>query len=182
MTTTMTRLAIGLGAHVLAIGLGAGVYASTQDQLPGRFDRPFMAQRGGPGGPGSFGGRGGPMGPGALGLPPMVIEELGLSDTQKEQIRSIADSRRDEVRTLAERSASARQALETAVTSATFDEATIRTRSAELASTESDMAVTRGRIFAEVVQILTPEQRTKLGTLQSQMQQRQQQRRAAGPR
>jgi Spy/CpxP family protein refolding chaperone len=111
---------------------------------------------------------------GMLGLPPMVAERLGLTDAQTTQIRSIMDSRQDEIRALVDRSATARGALETAVASGTFDEATIRARSAELAVTEADMAVTRGRIYAEVVQVLTPEQRTQLNTLQAEMQARRQ--------
>jgi Spy/CpxP family protein refolding chaperone len=185
MTTTVKRFAIGLVTHVMVLGLGAGVYAVSQDELPNRFGRPFLNQRGGPGSGGPFGGRGGPGGPiGALGLPPMVAERLNLTDAQKQQITSIVESRRDEVRTLADRGRTAREALEEAVTARTFDEATVRSRSAELAAVEVDMAVTRARIFAEVVQILTPEQRTQLDTLRAEMQQMRQtrQERRAGPR
>ena len=115
----------------------------------------------------------------------MIADRLGLSETQREQVRSVVDSRRDEVRTLVERSTTARRTLEAAVMSQKFDESTIRAQSAELAVIEADMAVTRARIFGEVVQILTPEQRKELDTLRSQMEQRRQtqiERRANRPR
>jgi Spy/CpxP family protein refolding chaperone len=114
----------------------------------------------------------------------MVAERLNLTDAQKQQITSIVESRRDEVRTLADRGRTARETLEVAVTAQTFDEGTIRSRSAELAAVEVDMAVTRARIFAEVVQILTPAQRTQLDTLRAEMQQMRQtrQERRADPR
>jgi Spy/CpxP family protein refolding chaperone len=178
MTTTMRRLGLGFCTHVLAVGLGAGIYAAGQDQLQGRFDRPLMAQaqRGGPGRSGSFGGPGSAMGPmGLLGLPPMIADQLNLSDAQRDQIRSAVDSRRDEVRMLVERATPARQALDAAAMSQTFDEATIRARSAELATIDADMAVTRARIFTEVVKVLTPDQRKQLDALRAQMEQRRQQ-------
>jgi len=176
MTAAMKRLGVTLATHVLAVGLGAGVYAA-QDQNTRGPGRPFMEQRGGPGGPGPMAGRGGPMGPmGLLGpLPPRIAEQLGLSDAQKDQIRNIMESHRVEVRALMDRANAAREALEAAITSTTFDETTIRVRSAESAAIEADMAVMRARIRAEVVQILTPAQQTQLGQLQSQMQQRQRQ-------
>ena len=55
----------------------------------------------------------------------------------------------------------ARQALHAATTSASFDEGLVRARAAELASVEADLAVSRARIYADVLQILTPEQQAK---------------------
>ena len=55
----------------------------------------------------------------------------------------------------------AREALHAATTSPSFDEGLVRAKAAELAAVEADLAVSRARIFADVFQILTPEQQAK---------------------
>jgi Spy/CpxP family protein refolding chaperone len=66
----------------------------------------------------------------------------------------------------------ARRALEDAVASDTFDEATVRTRSAETAMVEADMTVARARIYSEVFQSLTADQQTQLKQLRADMRKR----------
>jgi len=107
---------------------------------------------------------------------PMLGRQLGITDAQKEQIKNIATSHRDEWKALADRERAARQALNEAVTADTIDEGLIRQRSAEVAAVEADLAVTRARTHAEVFQILTPEQKAKAQELRSQMQERMKQR------
>jgi protein CpxP len=96
----------------------------------------------------------GPLG----GLP---LRELNLTDPQREQVRQILDSRQQETQAIGERAMAAREALHAATTSPSFDEGLIRARAAELAAIEADMAVSRARVFADVFQILTPEQQAK---------------------
>src|SRR5262245_5666324 len=146
MTDTFRRMALGLGAIALASGLVAGGYASAQGQGPD--GGPPRGRHMGPPPMGPFG-----MGPGmALGLP-MMGDQLGLSDTQKDQLKTLADSQRDYWKSLGDRAASARQALHAAVTSSQFDEATIRQRAADLGVVEGDVAVASARAFAEAFQI-----------------------------
>jgi protein CpxP len=162
--TTMSRIGLGISATVIVIGLVAGAFAQN---TTGAQD-PFTG-RGGPGwrgASGSFGGRGGLLGV----LGPMA-RELNLSDAQKERLKSIESSHRDDVKAFDNRAMSAHQGLEAAVTAETFDEATIRSRSTEVAAVEADMAVARARIRAEVLQVLTAEQQTQLKQMQAQMQQ-----------
>ena len=102
-------------------------------------------------------GFGGPMGP-LGGLP---LRELNLTESQREQVRAIVEPREAETRAVGERAMAARQALHAATTSASFDEGLVRARAAELASVEADLAVSRARIYADVLQILTPEQQAK---------------------
>jgi Spy/CpxP family protein refolding chaperone len=52
----------------------------------------------------------------------------------------------------------AREALHAATTSSSFDEGLVRAKAAELAAAEADLAVERARIYADVFQILTPDQ------------------------
>jgi periplasmic protein CpxP/Spy len=96
----------------------------------------------------------GPLG----GLP---LRELNLTESQREQVRTIVESRESETRAIGERAMAAREALHAATTSPSFDEGLVRTRAAEVAALDADLAVARARIFADVFQILTPEQQAK---------------------
>jgi protein CpxP len=111
-----------------------------------------------------------------MGMLPMLARELNISDAQKAQIKTIADSHRDEWKALGDRARTAHDALQQAVTADAVDEGLIRQRSAEVAAVEADMAVARARTHAEVFQLLTPEQKTQAKTLQSTREERMKQR------
>ena len=154
MTGSMTRIGTAVGAALLTVGLGAAalsIAGDQQNQTRGSFDsaqgRPGRG-RGGPGGPI------GPLG----GLP---LRELNLTESQREQVKVIVEPREAETRAIGERAMAARHALHAATTSASFDEGLVRARAAELASVEADLAVSRARNYADVFQILTPEQQAK---------------------
>jgi Spy/CpxP family protein refolding chaperone len=176
--TVIRRIALGVGAGIVALGVTAGVYASAQNtnQDPPPFRGPGGPGRpGGPGGPGRFGGPGGPGMPGGpMGMLPMLAPRLGLTDAQKDQVKHIAESHKDEWKALADRGRTAHEALNDAVTAEGFDEALIRSRSAEIGFFEADMAVARARAHAEVFQILTAEQKTQMKTMQAAMKNRMQ--------
>jgi len=155
MTTLFKRTALG----VIAVLLSAGVYAASQDQNTNQPAPPFNAGRGGPG---RFGGPGGPMG-----MLPMFGRELDLSDTQRDQIKAIAETHREEWKALNDRSRAAHDALQAAVTTAPVNESVIRDKSAQLAAIEADLAVARAHVHAEVLQLLTDDQKTKLKELES---------------
>jgi periplasmic protein CpxP/Spy len=164
---SMTRIGAALGVAILTVGVGAAAIAVGGDQAPG-IERHapgglFGFAQGGPGGPGGRGRMGGPGRGGPLaGLP---LRELNLSDAQREQVKAIVDSHQAEMKAVGDRAMTARQALHAATTSASFDEAAVRARAAELAAVEADVAVGRARIFSDVYQILTPEQQAKVKEL-----------------
>jgi len=154
MNERMRRIGLSVGATLIAIGMGAGVLTATQNtsgQEPpfrgGRMGAPFSM---GPGGH-----------VGALGLPGPLLARLNLSDTQKDQIKTIMQSHADEFKTLGARAATARQALEAAETADTLDDSTIRQKSADVAAVDADMAVARAHLRAEVFQILTADQKAQ---------------------
>ena len=178
MAITTKRAALIVASGLLALGVAAGVRASAQNtnQDPGTFNHRRM---GGPG-PGGPMGRGGPMSPeSAFGMLRMMADRIGLTDAQKEQLKTIAASHRDEWKALADRARTAHQALHDAVMADNVDEALIRSRSAEAATVEADIAVAAARARAEAWQVLTPEQRTELQQIQSQMRERMKARRGA---
>jgi Spy/CpxP family protein refolding chaperone len=155
-----------------------------------------MAQPGDGGGRrgGHHFGRGfGPGGPGGPGLP---LRELGLTDAQREQVKAIFDSHKDEFQAIGERLKTAHQSQQAASEVQPFDEAAIRAASANIAAVQADAAVLRAKVHAAVFQVLTPEQQEKAKALkaereknraerreqfQQRRQQRQQQRQANPP-
>jgi len=158
MTSTVKRITLGAVAGLLALGLGAGAYVHAQDQNTPRPDRPFR------GGPGRMGGPGGPMG-----MLPMLGRAINLTDAQKDQIKAIADAHKDEWKAIFDRERTAREALNAAISADTVNDALVRQKSAEVAAVEADAAVARAHAHAEVVQILTAEQKAQLKDLQTRI-------------
>jgi len=164
MPSTVKAITLGAVAGLFALGLASGVFAHAQDQTADRTQRPFG---GGPGGPGRFGGPGGPMG-----MLPMLGREMNLTDAQRDQIKAIVDSHRDEWKAIFDREWTAREALNAAITGDAVNDALVRQKSAELAAVEADAAVARAHAFAEVTQVLTPDQKAQLKQLQARMRER----------
>src|SRR5262245_39186871 len=173
MSGTIKGIVLGLSAAAITVTL-AGVGFAT-GQAAGSPQQPPAA---GPGGPGRFGGPGfGRGGPGGRGGPmgmlgPMMLGRLDLTSDQQDRVKQILDSHRTEQQAIGKRAMAAHDALESATTSGAFDETVIRARAADVAGVEADEAVLRGRVFAEVLQILTSDQQAKLKTMQAEMQQR----------
>jgi periplasmic protein CpxP/Spy len=119
------------------------------------------------------------LGPGAMrgmdgiGLP---LRQLNLSDQQREQVRTLMQSHRQEFQAIGERMRVAGRALEEAVNAPTVDEGAIRAASGSLAEVQADGAVLRARVRAEVLTVLTPEQRQRAEELRARVQQKREQR------
>jgi Spy/CpxP family protein refolding chaperone len=183
MTTVSKRIAFAAGAALLALGISAGVRASTQNtnQEPRAFS-PERAAQPDPGRPRGRGGPGGWLGPehgGPLGILRILGARLNLTDAQRDQLRNIAEARRDEWKALGDRARSARESLIDAITADTMDEGLIRARAADVAAVEADMAVASARAHAEVWQILTPEQQEQARQFRTEARNRMKERRGA---
>ncbi len=165
MTQKVRRFGLGVGAALIAVGLGAGVYAA-QSQNTDPPPAPFMGRH-----------MRGPMGPmGFLGPMGRLGRQLGITDAQRDQIKAIVQSHRGELKALGDRARQAHQALEAAATADTLDDNAIRQASSGVAAVQADMAVSRAHIRAEIWQILTPDQQAKAKQLRTQFEQRMQQR------
>ncbi|MGE5243799.1 MAG: Spy/CpxP family protein refolding chaperone [Betaproteobacteria bacterium] len=161
MTRKLRRFGLGLGAAILALGVGAGVYAS-QNQNTDPSGRPFMGRH-----------MRGPMGPmGFLGPMRRIGRQLGITDAQRDQIKSIVQSHGDELKALRDRELGAHQTLRTAITADTLDDNAIRQASAGVAAVDADLAVARAHIRSEIWQVLTPDQQAKAKQLQAQFAER----------
>lgn len=116
-------------------------------------------------GPGGGRGPGGPLGP-LFALEVEGLRGLDLTDAQREQVRSILSTHRDEARALAARGRTAMDALRAATRAAT-DENAIRHQGEALGTVIADAAVLRSRVRTEVWGVLTAEQQAKAEQLRN---------------
>jgi protein CpxP len=122
--------------------------------------------------------QGGGRGPGGMfGLP---LRELDLTDAQREQVKAIMASHRDEQKAAGDKMMAARKALHEAIAAETFNEAAIRAAAGEVGAAEADAAVLQAKIHGEVFAILTPEQVKKAKELRSEMENRMKEGRGRG--
>ena len=128
---------------------------------------------------GGFGGRGGRgFGPGGPGL---ALNELNLTDAQREQVREIRDRYQEQIQTLSRRlgdlAAKQRQAIETVPVNETL----VTSATQDMTQAQVEVAIQEARINADIWSVLTPEQQataTKLrAERKAQMEQRRQERR-----
>jgi Spy/CpxP family protein refolding chaperone len=193
MTETSRRVGLFLGAGMVIAAATLVTHAADQNSSGGPGS--LVAQAGGPGEPGAGfqggpgpgrGRQGGPMGrgmgPGGPGMPeipgipgiPGIIDlplgRLGLNGQQQDQVQAIMQSHQDEMKGLGDRAMAARDALEAAVSADTIDENAIRSRAADVAVVDADMAVARAHVRGEVLQVLTAEQRAQAKQMQAEMQ------------
>lgn len=136
-------MAAGLAGAFLAAILLVGTVAEVAAQ---GGTRPGFARGGGPGGLGLFG-------PGGAGL-----DGANLTDTQKDQVKGIVDSHREEMRALLDRQALARRALTLSAESGRVDDAAAN----EVGAASAALALAEAHMRAEVFQVLTPEQRATI--------------------
>jgi len=156
MTLHMKRLLLGAAAIVMTVAV-AGTYVTAQNT---NADHPPFRGRGmmGPGGPG-----GGPLqmllGRGAA--------RLGLTDAQQSQIKSIGDAPKPDMQSLMKQVGDARHALLVAQLNAQSDDQ-IRQLWSRVADAESQMTVAETHVIAEAMQVLTPDQQSKLKQMVSE--------------
>jgi periplasmic protein CpxP/Spy len=124
-------------------------------------------------------GQGGPgiQGRGQRGRMDVGLRGVQLTDAQREQVRAIMESHREEFENARKAIGEAHRAFAEAGRAATVDESAIRTRSTAVANAMAEDAILRARVRSEVHALLTPEQLQQLNereaTLQKRMQERQ---------
>ena len=168
-----TRFKISLAAALAVITMVAAapmlMAASSAKATEAKQDQPQRRQGpgfggpppGGPGGPGMR--RGGPMG---FGFGP-GFRELDLSDDQKAQLKTIAESHRDEFRAAGEKARAAHEGMRALVEADSINESAIRAKSGEIAAAEAELMILNAKVRQESMQILTSEQQQKLKELRA---------------
>ena len=124
---------------------------------------------------GGFGGRGGRgFGPGGPGL---ALNELNLTDAQREQVREIRDRYQEQIQTLSRRlgdlTAKQRQAIETVPVNETL----ITSATQDMTQAQVEVAIQEARINADIWSVLTPEQQAKATKLRAERKAQMEQRR-----
>ena len=158
-----------LGAIVVALGLGATlpIVGWAQAQPPAQGEQRHGRGVGGPGRPGVPGGRmGGPMGG------PFAFREVmrDLTDAQREQVRGIQERHADRIRPLLERSHTAREALNNAVTSG--NDGDLQALSIEVGNAETELTFAQAQVQSEIFKVLTAEQKQKIAERRKEMEAR----------
>ncbi len=106
-----------------------------------------------------------------------IFHELNLTEDQRKQMRALREQGRQRTsRDIFERLRERRNALNEAVDNGA-DEATIRQLAYECGEAEGDAAVERARMHAQMMEILTPEQREQYQALREERKQKMEQHR-----
>ena len=158
-----TRIKVSLAAALAVVTMAAAApMLMAQDQPRQRQGGPGFGgpPPGGPGGPGMRG-PGGPMGFGP------GFRELDLTDDQKAQLKTIAESHRDEFRAIGEKMRAARDGMQALVEADSINESAIRAKSVEVAAAEADAMILNAKVRQESMQVLTSEQQQKLKDLRA---------------
>jgi len=184
INNALKTAAVLIGVAVLTGTIGIVVSAQMNGQGQGQGVGPGQGQGMGPGGPGMMGRgmgmRGGPGG-GPLGFLGPGARELNLTDAQREQIRTAVQPHQEDMKAVGEKTATARKALDDAITADLFDEGAIRDRAKDLAAVEADAAVLRAKVHQAAWSVLTLEQKQKAAELKGQMEQHMKDSRGRGP-
>ena len=165
-----TRFKTSLAAALAVVTIAAAAPMLMAQDQPQRRQGPGFGgpPPGGPGGPGMR--RGGPMGFGP------GFHELDLTDDQKVQLKTIADSHRAEFEAAGTKIGTAREGMRALVEGDSINEGAIRAKSAEIAAAEADLMILNLKVRQESMQVLTSEQLQKMKELRTaregQMRQR----------
>jgi protein CpxP len=125
----------------------------------------------------------GPRGPrgGGFGGPGMGLHGLDLTDAQKAQMKQIMTAGKPNIKPLMQQEMQNHQQMTALVRSGSFEESKAQAIATQEAQIHTQIAVERAKIDAQVYQLLTPEQKTKLAEREAKRAQWKQQREQAGP-
>ncbi|HZC35976.1 MAG TPA: periplasmic heavy metal sensor [Chthoniobacterales bacterium] len=95
-----------------------------------------------------------------------TLEDIDLSETQRQQVHQIFQSNHDALRTAFKAVLEAHRDLNTAMQASTPDEATIRARTTQLGNALANLAVLKAQIRTKIVALLDTAQQQKLSQLE----------------
>jgi len=90
-----------------------------------------------------------------------MLEQLDLTDDQREQVEQLMTDHRSAMKDRRELMRTHRKEMRDLVHAEDFDEAAIRDAAMVIAEAEAEMAVERARLRQEIHKVLTPEQQEK---------------------
>jgi len=89
------------------------------------------------------------------------VAGLNLTQSQRDQLRSIREAQRPETQALREKMRAARQVLHEVMSADVPDEAAVRAAAAAVAALQADQAVLLARAKGQFMSVLTPEQQAQ---------------------
>jgi Spy/CpxP family protein refolding chaperone len=102
----------------------------------------------------------------------MFARQLDLTAQQRTQIHQILAKEKPLVQPLMEQMAQTRYQIAQLALNGPYDESQVRPLASQQTQTMQDLIVQRARIESELIQLLTPDQKTKLGQLLASRQQK----------
>jgi len=87
-----------------------------------------------------------------------LIEDLNLSESQKEQVKGIIDKYKDDKDNLLECLKEAREQISTVIFAEEFNEAAVRQAAQQLSSIMEELIVLKAKMISELMTVLDPEQ------------------------
>lgn len=97
---------------------------------------------------------------------------LDLTDAQQAQVKDILAKEKPVMEPLMQQLAQSHQQIRELTMSGTFDEGKVRALATAQAQTMTEVIVQKARIESEMIQVLTPEQKTKLNEFMTKHEQR----------
>jgi Spy/CpxP family protein refolding chaperone len=97
---------------------------------------------------------------------------LDLTDAQRTQMKSILSKEKSTIHPLMQQLAQGNQQMRQLEEASTFDEGKVRTLATQQSQTMTELMVQKARIKSEMVQVLTPDQKTKLTAFEARQQAR----------
>ena len=105
---------------------------------------------------------------------------LDLSDAQKTQMKDIMTKEKPTIQPLMQQLAQNRQQMWQLESAGTFDETKVRSLATQHSQTMAELMVQRARIKSELMQVLTPGQKTKMAAFEARKEARLQRRLQGG--
>ncbi|MGA8538416.1 MAG: Spy/CpxP family protein refolding chaperone [Terriglobales bacterium] len=99
-----------------------------------------------------------------------MLKQLDLTADQQTQVKAIFEKEKPTMQPLMQQMRQNHESMKALEATGTFDEGKTRTLATQNAQTMVELQVEHARIKSEIMQILTPEQKTKLTQLQTQHQ------------
>ena len=128
----------------------------------------------GPRGGGPFGGRGGR---GAFGPGGLELNQLNLSDTQRQQVREIRQRYREQTQQVAQRLNAVAEKQRQAIETLPVNETLITSATQDMTAARVEMAIQEARLNSEIWSVLTPEQQAQATKLRAERKAQMEQRR-----
>ena len=116
--------------------------------------------------------RGGPMGEFGFGdhMLGYFTDVLDLTQAQQDQAKAIMEKEKPVLQPLMKQLMQAHRDMSNLEDSGTFDEAKVRALAAQNTQVMTELFVQKARIHAELMQVLTPEQKAKLAQIKAKHQ------------